>query len=241
MLVILEDEYPISRPADYPVYRGGYADMGSQQEQTFIDADMEPAHVMDDSEMVSHCMEEVSNTIQGDAGMPEEIKEALDYFNCDLPGLIGECAKDPKVSRTVSPDVQNAVLSAIANIMPSFSTDRLVEFEPTGEMDEQQAQLESDLVQYVFMEQCNGFEIIVTGLIDALLCRTGSAKVFWDRHWEVSYQEYPRVPEMAIPQLMQPSREGEQIEIVEGEPVGVEVQQGMVDGPYGPVPMEQPI
>lgn len=197
--------------------------------------------VMSDGEMVSHCMDEIANTIQGNSGTPQEIQEALKYFNGELPALIGEAAKDPKVSRTVSMDIQNGVLGALAKIMPSFLTDRLIEFEPTDEMDEQQALLESDLVQYVFMEQCNGFEIIVVGLMDALMCRNGNAKVYWDRHWEVSYQEYPRVPEMAIPQLLQPSREGEEVEIIDGEPVGVEMQQGMVDGPYGPVPIEQPI
>ena len=171
---------------------------------------------MSEDELVSICMSEAANALNGD-GDNSDISIALDYFNAKLPGMPAKC--DPKASTTVSTDVRDAILSTIAQIMPAFTGDMLCRFEPENEQDEQQVRMETDLVNYVFMEQCDGLSIINEGLFDALLNRVGSAKVFWDQRQIVTYQEFKNVPAMALPQVMQPQNPEESVEIAEQEEV----------------------
>jgi hypothetical protein len=171
---------------------------------------------MSDAELVAYCKHEAASGITGDDSQDTEISLSLDYFYARKPGLT---CKDPNASTTVSTDVQDAVLGTIAQIMPAFSGQSLCSFEPLNGDDEDQAKMESDLVNYVFFEQCDGFTVIVQALMDALLHRVCTASVHWDKHYEVTYQKYTGVTEMMLPQLMQPSGPEEKIEVVEWEEV----------------------
>lgn len=81
-------------------------------------------------------------------------------------------------AQVVSGDVSAMTEATLAQMIDSFLTDRIAEFEPLGSGDEDQAQLESDAVRYFVMSRENGFLELTAAIKDALLQRNGVVKVF---------------------------------------------------------------
>ena len=76
----------------------------------------------------------------------------------------------------VSGDVSAMVDATLAQMMDAFSSSRIVDFDPLGPEDEEQAQLESDVVQFYVMGRENGFLQLQTAIKEALLMRNGVVK-----------------------------------------------------------------
>lgn len=172
---------------------------------------------MTDDELVSVCMEEISRGIGGglDAENDNDISVPLDYYFGRLPGISKVRAKDKNASRYVSMDVMDGIEATVAEIMPTFSTDSIGFYVPSGEDDEEQAETESALVNYLFFEEYDGWILLEELLKDALLHRNCTAKVYWDERASVEYEEFDNVPAMALQQLLAPNAENQQVEIVE--------------------------
>ena len=174
---------------------------------------------MTDDELVSICMEEASNAIGGglDSENESDITMPIDYYLGRLPGVTKRTAKDPNASTFVSMDVMDAVEATVAEIMPSFTTDEIGVYLPSGEGDEEQAELETTLVNYLFFEEYDGWTLLQEVTKDALLHRNCTAKAFWDERAVVEYEEYKNIPAMALHQIMQPNAEEQEVEILEQE------------------------
>ena len=80
-------------------------------------------------------------------------------------------------AQVVSGDVSAMVEATVAQMMEAFSSDRICEFDPLDSDDEDQAQLESDAVQYYVMKRENGFLQMTMAIKEALLQRNGVIKV----------------------------------------------------------------
>ena len=95
---------------------------------------------------------------------------AMDYyFQRPLDGddkLVGR-------AQVVSGDVSSMVEATLAQMMEAFSSDRICDFDPLGPEDEDQAQLESEAVQWFVMGQENGFLQLMSAIKEALLVRNG--------------------------------------------------------------------
>lgn len=76
-------------------------------------------------------------------------------------------------SDVVSGDVSAMVEATVAQMMEAFSSDRICDFDPLDAEDEDQAQLESEAVQYFVMGRENGFLELVAAIKEALLFRNG--------------------------------------------------------------------
>jgi hypothetical protein len=172
---------------------------------------------MTEEELVSICMEEVARGIGGglDAENDADISLPLDYYLGRLPGISSIRAKDKNASRYVSMDVMDGIEATVAEIMPTFSTDSIGFYVPSGEGDEEQAEIESALVNYLFFEEYNGWILLEELLKDTLLHRNCTAKAYWDERASVEYEEFDNVSAMALQQLLSPNKENQQVEIVE--------------------------
>jgi ABC-type oligopeptide transport system ATPase subunit len=172
---------------------------------------------MTDEELVTYCTEEISRGIGGDAGTDRDtdISIPLDYYMGRLPGLTPARARDKNASRFVSQDVMDSIEATVAEIMPAFSNEEIGFYEPCDEMDEDAAKTESEIVNYLLMEEYDGYTILQTALKDCLLHRNCSAKVFWDERVEVEYETFEDVPELALGQILTPESEDQTIEVVE--------------------------
>ena len=98
----------------------------------------------------------------------EQREEALNYYFQRARGdeVAGRSA-------VVSGDVSAMVEATLAQMMDAFSSDRICDFDPLDAEDEDQAQLESEAVQWFVMGRENGFIELVSAIKEALLMRNG--------------------------------------------------------------------
>ena len=115
--------------------------------------------------------------------------KALQYYYGEAPKPEGT-----GVSRVVSTDVGDMIEAVVASMMPALASDSVVEFTAENEKGVDQAQQESDIVNFVIMDQNRGFVMIQEAIRDALLLRNGWIKVFLDDAETIQVQRFPGVP-----------------------------------------------
>ena len=175
---------------------------------------MEP---MSDDEIVLHCVQEIKNGIGGYTTATNEnnISLPLDYFHGRLPAVSSRVSKDPSSSKFVSMDVMDGVEAITAEIMPSFTSDEIAIYPPSGDNDEDQAAMETALVNYLFFEQYDGHTLLQAMIKNVLLHRNCTAKVYWDEKKEASYETYNNVNALMLSQILQPNKPRQEVEVVE--------------------------
>ena len=104
--------------------------------------------------------------------LSREREKALDYYFQRTRGDEVEGR-----AQVVSGDVSAMVEATVASMMEAFSSDRIVDFDPIDAADENQAQLESEAVQYYVMGRENGFLQLTMAIKEALLLRNGVIKI----------------------------------------------------------------
>jgi hypothetical protein len=124
-------------------------------------------------------------------------EDALNYYN-QSPGVAPSA---PGRSAVRSGDVADMVEAVTAQIMPSFEGQDIGHFEPMSEDDVEQANSESDAVNYVVLRQNNGFYEIQQAIKDALLLRNGFLKVYLDEKLDTRTEKYDMLTEMQWGQL----------------------------------------
>lgn len=83
-------------------------------------------------------------------------------------------------SSVVTRDVMEGVEGIMPEMMKIFTSgDNVVEFEPSGPEDVEQAEQETDYINYIFQRRCDGFSVLYNWFKDALLMRNGIVKVGW--------------------------------------------------------------
>ncbi len=106
-------------------------------------------------------------------------------------------------SSVVSPDVRNTIESMLPQLMVKFSgSDRVVEFEANKPGDEVKADQATDYVNYLYHVRNRGERITYAWMKDALLSKNGIIKVWWDTRSEEKREEYNRLSDVELAQLM---------------------------------------
>jgi len=100
------------------------------------------------------------------------MREVRAYFDGELPGQIDEDI-DEVFQNVVSKDIANAVEHTLADIMPAFSSNRLITFKPEGPEDIAKASAETVLVNNIVLEQSDGLTSFTESIKDALMYRRG--------------------------------------------------------------------
>jgi hypothetical protein len=200
-----------------------------------VEEDSEEPKAMSDDEIVSFLDQEIAKGIGGEDNYDyNNISLAWDYYRGRLPGISKQAARDPNTSRFVSMDVMDTLEATVAEIMPTFMTSEIAFFEPEASEDEKTAKEESDLVNYVFFDENDGYNVLQTALRDALLNRNCSAKIWWDDRMEVQYETYENVDPISMMEILQPTAPDEEVEIIEQE------IEGEVEGEeVGSIEMEE--
>lgn len=139
--------------------------------------------------------------------LEDEITSAVGYLGGDLSEqrsdamerYYGEPYGDEAEGR--SSVVLTEVRDTVEGIMPSLvkvflSNDRIVTFEPVGPEDEQAAEQETDVVNYVLLQQNkNAFGEIHDWMKDALLQKNGVIKYWWEDSEKVEQETYSGLTE----------------------------------------------
>ena len=116
-------------------------------------------------------------------------------------------------SQVISLDVHDT----IADILPSlmrifFSSENVVEFVPFGREDIKLAEQATDYINRIVLQQDNdGFPIFYNAFKDALLCKNGILKYYWDTTYHAEYYEYSRLSDTELAVL----EADEEVEVTE--------------------------
>ena len=124
--------------------------------------------------------------------------------------------------------VDSTVSDTIEWIKPSLmrvfaSGDEMVKFNPVGPEDVAAAKQATDYVNYVFMRDNPGWEIMYSWFTDALLSKNGIVKVWWDETDKWDREEYRGLTEIEFESLVSRT-DVEVIEHTTVEEDGVEEQ-----------------
>lgn len=149
-------------------------------------------------------------------------------------------------STIVDTSVRDVVESIKPEIMDIFyGGDRVVEFTPTGDEDEEGAEQETDVCNYMLNQANRGFYIVYNWVTDALLLKTGYVKRYWDRRDVVEVEEYDELTDDELLAILQDLSTADEVEVIERWdntetqrvpfdgmtelPDGVEVVEGMIE------------
>ena len=162
-----------------------------------------------DDDLVALCRYEVEQAQGYDADvLATKREQALKYYH----GLMA-AAGDGR-SNIVSKDVADVVHNLLAEVEPILQTS-LIQFEPNGQDDEPQAQLESDYVRRVF-DRCGGWKTLYEANHDALLIGNGWLKTYVDDIVTTTEERYPSgIDEDTRMAIMEPRGPREEITVRE--------------------------
>ena len=98
-------------------------------------------------------------------------------------------------SHVISLDVHDTIADIVPSIMRIFfSSENVVEFVPFGKEDVKLAEQATDYINRIVLQQDNdGFPIFYNAFKDALLCKNGILKYYWDTTYHAEYYEYSRI------------------------------------------------
>lgn len=175
-----------------------------------IDAAMESLEAMGiEIEKPNEMSDDEFNGIIG-----SEIDDAIDYIDNNISQdrnlatqyYRGEPFGDEEEGRSsvVSMDVRDTVQSILPSLMKVFtSSEKVVEFVPTGAEDVEMASQATDYINHVFMQENQGFKILYEAFKDALVRKAGVIKFYWDESVDVSTENYTELSQPALSLLLQ--------------------------------------
>jgi hypothetical protein len=115
-------------------------------------------------------------------------------------------------STVQSTDVADVIEWMMPSIMEGLmDPNGTVAFDPESEEDEDQADQETEAVNYVFTKRCDGFTVLHTFVKDALLLRNGVVKVYQCEQRKVRRETYEGLNPVEMSRLMQELGPGDQI------------------------------
>lgn len=174
------------------------------------------------SDMVSEItdmMQEAAIDAGMDADLPDEIdiqaivageiEDAVDYIDSVISPdralatqyYRGEPFGNEEEGRSqvVSRDVRDTVQAILPSMMRMFfAGSNIVEFAPNGPEDVAAAQQATDYINYVVTRDNPGFEIFYSAFKDALVCKTGIIKYYWDAAEEIETSDLSGLDENAL-------------------------------------------
>lgn len=129
-------------------------------------------------------------------GIVQDREEALKYY---MKQPMGNESKG--FSKFITSDVRDSVDWAVCQLMEMFYTGSApVRFNPMNEKDVDQANLETKYCQHIIQEENAGFELFNTWFKDALICKNGVVKAYWEEKTDEVPENYERI---GIGELMQ--------------------------------------
>jgi len=134
--------------------------------------------------VVNSAIDDAANYI--DDYIATDRERALAYYRGDLIGN-----EEEGRSQVVMTEVRDTIQAMLPSLLRIFtSSENAVEFAPRSPEDIPQAQQATDLVNYIFYNDNNGFQILYSGIKDALVSKTGIFKWRCEEIKSVTEAEY---------------------------------------------------
>jgi hypothetical protein len=136
-------------------------------------------------------------------------------------------------SQVISTDVQDVVEALMPDLVQIFtSSDRSVEFLPTGSEDEEAADQATDYVNHIWNVDNDGFGIIYDWFKDALLQINGIIKIWWDESEVITQQKLTGITDDSLALLLMDDEVEilEHTESIEAEDAAMLEEAGIEEG-----------
>lgn len=154
---------------------------------------------------------------------------ALEYYD----GVMNDLPSEKGRSSVVSRDVADVIDTMLPGLMRVFDgSQHVVVYSPARPGDEDAAEQASDYVNHVWSNDCNGYLVLLTWIVDALQVRNGIVKVYWDRTPDTKPEEFSGLSDEQLVMLS----EDPEVEIV-GYRERVEVIRDPATGASVPHPV----
>lgn len=156
--------------------------------------------------------------------------KAMTFFDGEADDMQKYIPADDGRSRVVSRDVRSAVKKVLPSIFRTIlGNDEIVEYQPVGDGDEDEAQQASDYVNYFALPECDGRQAIEDAITDAVKLRNGIIKWWQDTRIDVKTSVHTGLDEMAFAQLVS----DDDVEVIEHteRTEKLETEQGEVEVP----------
>ena len=109
--------------------------------------------------------------------LAENRERALEYIEGEMSDTPAEEGK----SSVVSYDVRDTLSWILPGIMRVFlASDRVVVYEPVRPGDEAFSDQATDLINHVFLKECDGYKVLYEAIYDGLALGNGVVKHYWD-------------------------------------------------------------
>lgn len=121
-------------------------------------------------------------------------------------------------STVVSRDVHDMVSAAMPSLMRIFfGPEHVVEFEPYGPEDVEEAEQKTDYINYIVTTDNPGFEVFYAALKDALRSKVGIVKYWWDDTETTTTRHYSGLDENTLTALLDDTKGATKAELVEAK------------------------
>lgn len=159
--------------------------------------------------------------------LSREREKALDYYFARPFGNEVEGR-----SQIISTDVRDAIEGILPILLDIFTSSKeAVVFEPQGPEDELQAKQATDLCNYVFYRQNNGFLVLYQWFKDALLQKNGIVKWWYEEYTDSKKETYKGLNELELMTLLnQPGVEVVGQEVEEDGTLEIEIRTSNKSG-----------
>lgn len=179
------------------------------EDQTMEEEILESYEPMTDEELVNIVQREISEAVGENDDINVHYSKAMDYFFAKPNGTEIEGR-----SKTVDSSIQDAVEACLAQIMPPLTSGDFASFSAISPEDEKQAQIESDYVNDVIVNQNNGYVLLLSAIKDALILKNGIIKVYVDEDIDVQTEKFENLSQYEMQKELQPKRQGEEVRII---------------------------
>lgn len=124
---------------------------------------------------------------------------AVEYYQ----GVMNDTKSDKGRSAMVSRDVRAVIKKVLPSLMRTIlGNDNVVEYQPSGQNDEEGAQQASDYVNNIVMPECDGYRAVEDAIHDALLLRNGILKWWFEEKLTATVTSHTGLNEDAFAQLV---------------------------------------
>ena len=165
------------------------------------------AEKISEEDIVTRIRGEITDSLGYSDTISKQREMAMDYYYA-LP--FGNEVEGR--SQFVDSTVQDTIEWIKPSLMRVFASgDEMVKFSPVGPEDVAMAKQATDYVNYVFVKDNDGWEILYSWFTDALMQKNGIVKVWWDEYEESSREEYRNLDEIELQILVS----NDEIEVIE--------------------------
>ena len=165
-----------------------------------LSIDAEEPIVKSDDEIQALVEAEIADSVNYDNSLiAQRRQKSIEYYQ----GYMRDLPEQEGRSKVISHDVADTVNWMLPDLMEIFmGSTRMVEFKPRSREDEDSSKQATDYINYVFVNECDGYSLLWDAFWNALVTANGPIKCYWDTSDEEDITIHRGLSEMQYAELV---------------------------------------